>query len=153
MGSGGHGRRCATTSAVRSTRRAGASSIPPVEADAPNVVWAIDFQFDSTVDSKAIKIASMIDEHTREPLLHVVERSTTAERLVVELEGAFETPGGPPTVLRMDNGRELVCPVLQRFCDDRVGLFYIPPGTRRRFVRRQPVSSRLGHAERLRSTE
>jgi hypothetical protein len=27
------------------------------------------FQFDSTVDGKAIKIASMIDEHTRESLL------------------------------------------------------------------------------------
>jgi hypothetical protein len=32
-------------------------------------VWAIDFQFDSTVDGKAIKIASMIDEHTRVSLL------------------------------------------------------------------------------------
>ena len=50
-------------------KRAGVSSIPPVEADAPNVVWAIDFQFDSTIDGKAIKIASMIDEHTRESLL------------------------------------------------------------------------------------
>jgi len=115
---------------VRSPRkRAGVSSIPPVEADAPNVVWAIDFQFDSTVDGKAIKIASMIDEHTRESLLHVVERSITAERLVIELEGAFDAPGGPPKVLRMDNGPELVSQVLQRFCDDRVGLFYIPPGT------------------------
>ena len=46
------------------------SSIPPVEADAPNVVWAIDFQFDSTIDGKAIKIASMIDEHTRYSLLN-----------------------------------------------------------------------------------
>ena len=51
---------------VRSPRnRAGVSSIPPIAADAPNVVWAIDFQFGSTVDGKAIKIASMIDEHTR----------------------------------------------------------------------------------------
>jgi putative transposase len=30
-------------------KRAGVSSIPPVEADAANVVWAIDFQFDSTI--------------------------------------------------------------------------------------------------------
>jgi putative transposase len=29
------------------------------------VIWALDFQFDSTVNGKAIKIASMIDEHTR----------------------------------------------------------------------------------------
>ena len=56
-------------------KRAGVSSIRPVEADAPGVVWAIDFQFDSTIDGKAIKIASMIDEHTRESLMHVVERS------------------------------------------------------------------------------
>jgi putative transposase len=59
-------------------KRAGVSSIRPVDADAPNVVWAIDFQFDSTVDAKAIKIASVIDEHTRRSLLHLVERSITA---------------------------------------------------------------------------
>lgn len=34
-------------------KRAGVSSIAPVAADAPKVVWAIDFQFDSTVDGKA----------------------------------------------------------------------------------------------------
>jgi len=76
------GRRCATTSAARGRqeedlptvargraagpdrsprKRAGVSFIPLVVADAPNVVWAIDFQFDSTIDEKAIKIASMID--------------------------------------------------------------------------------------------
>ena len=68
-------------------KRAGVSSIPPVDADAPNVVWAIDFQFDSTIDGKAIKIASMIDEHTRCSLLHMVERSITAERLVDRVGG------------------------------------------------------------------
>ncbi|WP_204805884.1 IS3 family transposase [Mycobacterium riyadhense] len=88
---------------IRSPRkRAGVSSVPPVAADAPNVVWAIDFQFDSTTDGKAIKIASMIDEHTRESLLNIVERSITAERLVAELEMAFTVAGGPPKVLRMD---------------------------------------------------
>jgi len=85
-------------------KRAGVSSIPPVAADAPKVVWAIDFQFDSTVDGKAIKIASMIDEHTRESLLNLVERSITAERLADELEAVFVAASGPPQVLRMDNG-------------------------------------------------
>ena len=108
-------------------KRAGVSSIPPIDADAPNVVWAIDFQFDSTVDGKAIKIASMIDEHTRVSLLHLVERSITAERLVAELERVFVVAGGPPKVLRMDNGPELVSQALQRFCDGKVGLSYIPP--------------------------
>ena len=114
---------------VRSPRkRAGSSSVPPVAADAPNVVWAIDFQFDSTIDGKAIKIASMLDEHTRCSLLHVVERSITAERLVAELETVFAAAGGPPKVLRMDNGPELVSQALQRFCDGKVDLSYIPPG-------------------------
>ena len=61
-----------------------------------------------TIDGKAIKIASMIDEHTRESLLNIVERSITGQRLVEELKTVFAAVGGPPTVLRMDNGPELV---------------------------------------------
>jgi transposase InsO family protein len=110
-------------------KRAGSSSVPQTEADASNVVWASDFQFDSTVDGKAVKIASMIDEHTRESLLHIVERSITAGRLVTELEKVFTVRGGPPKVLRMDNGPEMISHALQQFCADRVGIGYIPPGT------------------------
>ncbi len=103
--------------------------MPPIEADAPKVVWALDFQFDSTVDGRAVKIASMIDEHTRESLLHLVERSITAEKLVAELETVFATRGGPPRVLRMDNGPEMISHALQQFCADRIGIVYISPGT------------------------
>jgi putative transposase len=87
-----------------------------VVADAPKVVWALDFQYDSTIDGKAVKIASMIDEHTRESLLHLVERSITADRLIIELENVFAVHG-VPMVLRMDNGPELVSQALQQFCD------------------------------------
>lgn len=109
-------------------KRAGVSSIPPIEADAPNVVWAIDFQFDSTVDGKAIKIASMIDEHTRESLLNIVERSITGQDLVDELEKVFAAAGGPPKVLRLDNGPEMISQALQQFCEGNAGISYIPPG-------------------------
>jgi len=44
--------------------------VAQVDADAPKVLWALDIQFDSTIDAKAIKIASMLDEYTRESLLH-----------------------------------------------------------------------------------
>jgi len=117
--------------AVHSHRkRAGQSSwAPEVQADAPKVVWALDFQFDSTIDGRAVKIASMIDEHTRESLLHIVERSITGERLVDELERVFAAAGGPPMVLRMDNGPEMISQALQAFCEGKVGLSYIPPGT------------------------
>ena len=58
-----------------------------------------------------------------------MERSITAERLVAELEHVFAAASGPPKVLRMDNGPELVSQALQQFCDGKVGLSYIPPGT------------------------
>ena len=110
-------------------KRAGVSSIPLVVADAPKVVWAIDFQYDSTIDGKAVKIASMIDEHTRESLLHLMERSITADRLIIELEDVFAVHG-VPMVLRMDNCPELVSQALQQFCDGKVELSYIPPDNR-----------------------
>lgn len=71
----------------------------------------------STVDGKAIKITSMIDEHTRASLLNIVGRSITARPLVAELEVVFAAADGPPKVSRMDNGPELVSQALQQFCD------------------------------------
>ncbi|WP_083869245.1 integrase core domain-containing protein [Nocardia niigatensis] len=59
----------------------------------------------------------------------VRERSITAEKLVTELEKVFTIRGGPPRVLRMDNGPEMISAALQQFCADRVGIVYIPPGT------------------------
>ncbi|GAA4642848.1 hypothetical protein GCM10023197_08610 [Gordonia humi] len=103
--------------------------MPVVAADAPKVVWALDFQFDSTVDGTKIKIASMVDEHTRQSLLSIVDRSITAERLIEELEKAFALWGGPPMVLRMDNGPEFISETLRDFCAGTVGISYIPPGT------------------------
>ncbi|MBY0442688.1 MAG: IS3 family transposase [Mycobacteriaceae bacterium] len=114
---------------VRSPRkRAGTSSVPPIKADAPNVLWAIDFQFDSTIDGKAIKIASTLDEHTRESLLNLVERSITGGDLVAELAKVFAARGRPPKVLHMDNGPEMLSQALQHFCENRAGMVYIPPG-------------------------
>jgi hypothetical protein len=107
---------------VRSPRkRAGTCTTGQVAADAPKVVWALDFQFDST-----------IDEQTRESLLNLVERSITGEALVDELEAVFAAVGGPPMVLRMDNGPEMISQALQRFCAGQVGLSYIPPDNRGR---------------------
>ncbi|MEP9395375.1 IS3 family transposase [Gordonia sp. VNK1] len=110
-------------------KRAGQSSVPVVVADAPKVVWALDFQFDSTVDGRKIKIASMVDEHTRMSLVNIVDRSITSERLIEELEKVFAIWGGPPMVLRMDNGPEFISEALREFCAGSVAISYIPPGT------------------------
>jgi hypothetical protein len=45
----------------RRRKRLDASTTPnPPTADAPNVVWAVDFQFDATTDSRPIKIVSIL---------------------------------------------------------------------------------------------
>ena len=110
-------------------KRAGMSSIPPIEADAPNVVWAIDFQFDSTTDGKAIKIASMIDEHTRVSLLHVVERSITAERLVVSSKMRSRSPVGRRRCCGWTTARNWFPKPCNASARTRSGWSYIPPGT------------------------
>jgi putative transposase len=44
------------------------------------VVWAVDFQFDATPDGRPIKIVSILDEHTRECLGSLVDRSVRTDR-------------------------------------------------------------------------
>lgn len=64
----------------RRRQRHGTSTTPgTVGADGPNRVWAVDFQFDVTTDGHPIKIVSIVDEHTRECLGSLVERSITGE--------------------------------------------------------------------------
>lgn len=110
-------------------KRAGVSTTPITGADAPKVVWAIDFQFDSTTDGRKFKIASMVDEHTRQSVLNIVERSIPTEDLVAATERAFALWGRPaPRVLRCDNGPGFISEALRMFCEDQVGIGYVPPG-------------------------
>jgi len=95
--------------------------------DAPNRVCAADFQFDATTDGRPIKIGSIIDEHTRECLGGLVERSITAEVLIEELD-RLATSRGYPAVLRCDHGPELACDAMAEWAGERVGLSFIPPG-------------------------
>ncbi|PXX07321.1 integrase-like protein [Mycolicibacterium moriokaense] len=93
----------------RRRKRLGTSTTPvaPV-ADAPNTVWAADFQFDATTDGRPVKIVSVVDEHTRECLGGLVDRSITGDDLIDELD-RLATQRGYPVVLRCDNGPELAC--------------------------------------------
>jgi len=96
-------------------------------ADAPNRVWAVDFQFDATTDGRPIKLVSIIDEHTRECLTSLVDRSATADTLIGELD-RLALLRGYPAVLRCDNGPELACEAMADWAGERVGLSFIPPG-------------------------
>jgi transposase len=77
-------------------KRVGSSTAPGTpRADAPNRVWAVDFQFDSTTDGRPVKIASIIDEHTRECLGGLVARSITGDDLIDELDRLAVQRGYP----------------------------------------------------------
>ena len=111
----------------RRRKRLGTSTANPPKADAPNRVWAVDFQFDATTDGRPIKIVSLVDEHTRECLGGLVERSITADILIDELDRLAQLRGYP-AVLRCDNGPELACTAMADWAGERVGLSFIPPG-------------------------
>jgi Integrase core domain len=91
-------------------------------------VWAVDFQFDVTADGRSVKIVSIIDEHTRECLGGMVERSVTGEHLIAELDRLAAQRGTFPAVLRCDNAPELACSAMADWAAGQVGLHFIPPG-------------------------
>jgi hypothetical protein len=89
-------------------------------ADAPDRVWAVDFQFDATTDGRPIKMVSIIDEHTRECLGGLVERFITSDILIGELD-RLAAHRGYPAVLRCDNGPELACAAMADWAGARLG--------------------------------
>lgn len=50
----------------RRRQRVGASTAETPSSAAPNMVWAVNFQFDSDERGRPIKVCSIVDEHTRE---------------------------------------------------------------------------------------
>lgn len=71
----------------------------------PNEIWAMDFQFDETRDSKQLKLLNIQDIFTWECLAVKTERSITAND-VTRLLGQLVARHSVPTYLRCDNGPE-----------------------------------------------
>ena len=57
-----------------------------LRAERPNHVWALDFQFDTTVDGSTLKLLHVVDEHTREALAIRFARSIDADHAVRVLD-------------------------------------------------------------------
>ena len=99
-----------------------------LRAERPDHVWAFDFQFDQTADSRALKLCNIVDEFTREALVMLVARNIDADTVIAELE-RLVTRHGAPEHLRMDNGPEMTAHALQGWCEDsKTGTAYIDPG-------------------------
>jgi putative transposase len=96
---------------------------------APNALWALDFQFDTTDDNRTIKLLNIVDEFTRECPAIVVERSIGADLVVATLDRLALTRGAPAFV-RFDNGPEFVAHAVADWCRfNGVGSIFIDPGS------------------------
>ena len=95
----------------------------------PDVVWALDFQFDQTADGRTLKLLNIIDEFTRECLAIEVERSIDADAVVACLERITrERPA--PAYLRFDNGPEFIADAVADWCRfNGAGTLFIDPGS------------------------
>ena len=100
---------------TRKRRRVAPEQAERLRAQRPNQVWAIDFQFDGTADGRRLKLANVVDEHTREALAMRVGRTCTADDLIEVLTGLVAVRGAPEQ-LRMDNGPELLAWALRDWC-------------------------------------
>ena len=82
----------------------------------PNALWALDFQFDTTVDGRTLKMLNVIDEFTRECLAIEVDRSIDADHVVAVLDRLARQRGGAPALVRFDNGPEFIAIAVADWC-------------------------------------
>jgi len=95
----------------------------------PNVVWALDFQFDQTTDGRMLKLLNVIDEHTREALAIEVDRSIDADGVVGVLERLAAVRGAPHYV-RFDHGPEFIAYAVADWCRfNGTDTVFIDPGS------------------------
>ena len=96
---------------------------------APNAIWALDFQFDTTVDGRTLKLLNVVDEYTRECLAIVVGRHCDADKVVDTLDAITATRGAPAFV-RFDNGPEFIARAVADWCRfNDVDSVFIDPGS------------------------
>lgn len=92
-------------------------------------VWSYDFVADRTSDGRAIRMLTLIDEHTRECLAIDVARSLKSEDVLERLSDLF-VRRGVPTYIRSDNGAEFTATKVREWLA-RVGVktLFIEPGS------------------------
>src|SRR5947207_1608294 len=116
----------------RKRQRVGESIVPAdrLQAEHPDHVWALDFQFDQTADARILKLLHVVDEFTREALAIECQRHIDADRTVAVLDRLVAQRGRAPEHVRCDNGPELTANALRDWCRfSKAGSAYIEPGS------------------------
>ena len=115
----------------RKRQRLGESTVPAsrLQAERPDHVWAIDFQFDQTADGHNLKLLHVVDEFTREALaMSATAGSTRTHRRYPR--PARRRARDRAGFLRCDNGPEMTANAIRDWCRfSRAGSAYIEPGS------------------------
>ena len=109
--------------------RRGTSTGLPTQATHRGHVWTWDFIADATVRGGALRMLTILDEHTRE--CHVLwANRALRSRDVLHWLGTAIAEHGAPEYLRSDNGSEFIAKVVQRWlADHHIKTIYIDPGS------------------------
>ena len=92
-------------------------------------VWSYDIVKDRTSDGRALRLLTIIDEHSRECLAIDVGRHMTSEDVLDRLVQLF-VERGAPAYLRSDNGSEFTANKVREWLGKiGVGTLYIEPGS------------------------
>jgi putative transposase len=117
---------------VPQRQRLGTSTVPAerLRAQAPDHVWAIDFQWDQTADGHNLKLLHVVDEFTREALAIECHRRIDSDQTVNVLDRLVGERGTAPGFIRCDNGPEMTANALRDWCRfSGAGSAYIEPGS------------------------
>jgi putative transposase len=113
----------------RKVVRRGVSTGLPTRAIHRGHVWTWDFIADATVRGGALRILTILDEHTRECHVLRVDRALRSADVLAWLQKAIEQHGAP-AYLRSDNGSEFIAKIVQQWlAENKIKTIYIEPGS------------------------
>jgi len=97
-------------------------------AQEPNEGWSMDFMSDELFDGRRIRLLTIVDNFSRESLAIEVDQRLGGHR-VVEVLMQLGAERGLPRRIRVDNGPEFTCRVLDQWAYlNHVELDFIQPG-------------------------
>ena len=109
--------------------RRGVSTGLPSKASYRGHVWTWDFIADATVRGGALRMLTILDEHTRECHVLRADRALKSADVLQWLQKAIEQHG-VPQYLRSDNGPEFIAHTVQQWlAQNQIKTIYIEPGS------------------------
>lgn len=109
--------------------RRGVSTGLPTRATHRGHVWTWDFIADATVRGGALRMLTILDEHTRECHVLQADRALRSPDVLGWLQKAIERHGAPE-YLRSDNGSEFIAKIVQRWLrENGIKTIHIEPGS------------------------